>query len=107
MSVISLTPGGEAERAGLQLGDIITEIQGKRASEESDQQLARLNPGDTISIKVRSQGSERGLHWKISSRQEISYRVKDLDEVTPQQRTHRAAWLKGEAENSISETMGK
>lgn len=107
MSVISLTPGGEAERAGLQLGDIITEIQGKPASEESDQQLARMSPSDTISVKVRSQGSERELHWKIGSRQEVSYRVKDLDGVTPQQQTRRAAWLKGEAENSISETTGK
>ena len=102
MSVISLTPGGEAERAGLQLGDIITEIQGKLASEESNQQLARMNPGDTISIKIRSQGSERELHWKISDRQEISYQVKDVDQVTLEQGTHRAAWLKGEAESSMS-----
>ena len=107
MSVISLTPGGEAERAGLQLGDIITEIQGKPAGEESEQQLARMNSGDTVSIKVRSQGSERELHWKIGNRQEISYRVKDLDQVTPEQRIHRAAWLKGEAESSMSETTGK
>jgi predicted metalloprotease with PDZ domain len=107
MSVTSLTPGGEAERAGLQLGDIITEIQGKPASEESDQQLARMNPGDIISIKIRFQGSERELRWKIGSRQEISYGMKDVDPVTPEQRTHRAAWLKGETENSISQTTGK
>ena len=107
MSVISLTPGGEAERAGLQLGDVIAEIQGKPAIEESDQQLARMTPGDTISIKIRSQASERELNWKIGSRQEISYGIKNVDPVTPEQRTHRAAWLKGEAENSISETTGK
>ena len=107
MSVISLRSGGEAERAGLQLGDIITEIQGKPASEESDQQLARMIPGDIISIKIRSQGSERELHWKIETRQENSYRVKDLDQVTLEQRVHRAAWLKGEAEAAMSETTGK
>jgi predicted metalloprotease with PDZ domain len=99
ISVTAVTPGGEAERAGLQLGDIVTEIQGNPASEESNQQLSRMSPGDSISIKVRSRGSERELHWKVAGRQEISYLVKDLEQVTPEQHTHRAAWLKGEAES--------
>jgi predicted metalloprotease with PDZ domain len=98
LSVIVVTPGGEAERAGLQVGDIITTIQGKPASEESNQQLSRLNSGETISIKIRSRGSERELQWKVAARQEISYQVRDLDQVTPEQRARRAAWLKGEAE---------
>jgi len=107
MSVIAVTPGGEAERAGLQIGDAITEIQGKVASEESNQQLARMNPGDTISIKIRSEGSVRELHWKIGGRQEISYQVKDVDQVTPEEGTHRGAWLQGVAESSMSETKAK
>ena len=97
MSVIAVTPGGEAERAALQVGDIITEIQGKPASEESNQQLARMNAGETISIKIRSRGRERELQWKVTGRQESSYQVKELDHVMPEQRARRAAWLKGEA----------
>jgi len=100
MSVIAVTPGGEAERAGLQVGDVIARIQGKPAGEEFGQQLARMNAGDTISIKIRSGGSERELQWKIVGRQQISYVVTDLDEVTAQQHTRRTAWLKGEAESS-------
>jgi predicted metalloprotease with PDZ domain len=100
MSVIAVRPGGEAERAGLHMGDIITEIQGKPATEESDRQLAQMNPGDILSIKIRSQGSERELHWKMVGRPEVSYQLKDLDQVTPEQSAHRAAWLKGEAERS-------
>jgi len=98
MSVIAVTPGGEAERAGLQVGDIITSIQGKPASEESNQQLARLNSGETISIRIRSRGPERELQWKVGARQEFSYRVSDADHITSEQRARRAAWLKGEAE---------
>jgi predicted metalloprotease with PDZ domain len=101
MSVIAVTPGGEAERAGLQLGDIVTQIQGKPAREESNQGLARMNPGDGISIKIRSRGSERELHWNVAGRQEISYQVKDVDQVTLEQHNRRTAWLKGEAENPI------
>jgi len=100
MSVIAVTPGGEAERAGLQVGDIITEVQGKAASEEFNQQLALMNTGETISVKIRSRGPERELRWKVAGREEVSYQIRDLDKVTPEQRARRAAWLKGEAETS-------
>ena len=83
MSVGAVTPGSEAEHAGLQVGDTIVELQGKPAGQESRQELARLSPGDTLTVKVRSRrGGERELKWKVGSRQEISYEVKDLDQVT-------------------------
>jgi predicted metalloprotease with PDZ domain len=99
MLVGAVTAGSDAERAGLQVGDTILEIQGKAAGQESRDELARLAPGDTLAVKVRPRrGSERELKWKVGSRQEISYQLKDLDNVTAEQRTRRAAWLKGEAE---------
>src|SRR5579862_2631360 len=99
MSVVAVTPGSEAERAGLKVGDTVTELLGKPAGEESEQRVSRLKPGDEITIKVKTRrGPERELRWKVASRQETTYEVKDLDQVTPEQRTHRAAWLKGEAE---------
>lgn len=102
MSVVEITPDGEAERAGLRVGDVVSEILGKPANEETNQQLARLNPGDPISVKVRSNGLERELRWKVSGNQEISYQVKDLEKITPEQRRRRAAWLKGEAESTAN-----
>jgi predicted metalloprotease with PDZ domain len=102
LTVGAVTPGGEAEHAGLQVGDTIVELQGKPAGgRESRQQLAQLNPGDTLTIRVRSRGGlERELKWKVGSRQEIAYQVKDLDQVTAEQRARRAAWLKGEAQSA-------
>lgn len=101
MSVEAVSPGGEAERAGLQLGDTILELQGKPGGLESRQELARLNPGDTLTLKIRSRrGGERELKWKIAARQEISYEVQDLDPVTADQRARRIAWLKGEAQTA-------
>src|SRR5260370_20475275 len=59
----------------------------------------------SLAVKVRSRrGGERELKWKIGSRQEISYEVKDLDQVTAQQRARRTAWLKGEAQRSEEHT---
>lgn len=108
MSVAAVAPGSDAEREGLQVGDTIVELQGKPAGEDSRQQLARLSPGDAVSVKVRSRrAGERELKWKVGSRQEISYQVKDLEKVTPEQRARRATWLAGEAQTPGSGASGK
>ena len=110
MSVGAVTPGSEADHAGLHVGDTIIALQGKPAGGESRQELARFSSGDTLTVRVRSQrGGERELKWKVGSRQEISYEVRDLDQVTGEQRARRVAWLKGEAESASgakSETPG-
>ncbi len=101
MSVAGVTSGSDAEHAGLQVGDTIVEFQGKPAGQESRQELLRMNPGDTLVVKVRSRrGAERELKWKIGSREEITYDVKDLDQVSAAQRARRSAWLKGEAQGA-------
>ena len=101
MSVSAVTPGSEAERAGLRAGDIILELLGKPVGQESRQELARVNPGDALTLKVRSHGAEHELKWKVGSRQEILYEVRDLAQVTPEQRARRSAWLRGEAETGV------
>ena len=101
MSVVAVAPDSEAQRAGLQAGDTIIELQGEPAGQESRQELARLNPGDSLTLKVQSRrAGERQLRWKVGGRQEVQYAVKDLDQVSPVQRARRAAWLQGEAQNS-------
>jgi predicted metalloprotease with PDZ domain len=99
MAVTAVTTSSEAEGAGLQVGDTVLEINGKTAGQESSQEMARLNPGDTITVKIRARrGGERELKWKVGSRDEISYELRDMENITPEQRTRRAAWLKGQAE---------
>ncbi len=106
MSVGAVTPGSEAEHAGLRVGDTILELQGKPAGQESRQELARVNPGDTLTLKVRRQGAEHELKWKVGSREEVSYEVRDLDQVTPEQHARRTAWLRGEAESTPGAASG-
>jgi predicted metalloprotease with PDZ domain len=96
--VADVTAESEAERAGLQVGDEILELQGKPAGQEARQTLLSLNRGDTLTIKVRGgRGGERELKWQVGSRRELAYELQDLDKITPEQRSCRAAWLKGEA----------
>lgn len=108
MVVAEVAPGGNADRAGLQTGDTILELQGKPAGEESRQTLFSLNPGDMLTVKVRGRrGGERKLTWRVGSTQQTSYELQDLEKITPEQRASRAAWLKGEAEGATQRTESK
>jgi predicted metalloprotease with PDZ domain len=98
LSVGAVQSGSEAERAGLQAGDIILEIQGKPPAGFYREPWASMNPGDTLSAKVRNRRGEHELKWKLGSRQQIGYVVNDLESVSVAQRARRAAWLKGEAQ---------
>jgi predicted metalloprotease with PDZ domain len=101
MTVAAVAAGSEAERAGLRVGDIVLEINGKIAGQHSAQETSRLNPGDAIAVKLRGRrGGDREVKWKVGSRQELSYQLKDLENVTAEQQARRAAWLKGEAQIS-------
>jgi predicted metalloprotease with PDZ domain len=99
MTVSSVTANSEAERAGLHVGDTILEINGRAAGQESSEEMSALASGDALTLKIRSRrGLERELKWKVGSREEITYELKDLDRIDVGQKARRAAWLKGEAE---------
>jgi predicted metalloprotease with PDZ domain len=101
MKVEAITSGSEAEKAGLQSGETILEINGKPAGQESAEQMAGLAEGETITVKVQARhGSERELKWKAGARSEITFELKDLEKVSTEQRERRSAWLKGEAQVS-------
>jgi predicted metalloprotease with PDZ domain len=99
MTVSAVSADSEAQRAGLQVGDTILEINGKAVGQESSESMATLASGDTVAVKLRSRsGGERELKWKAGSREEIAYELKDVEHVTAEQQARRAAWLKGEAQ---------
>jgi predicted metalloprotease with PDZ domain len=101
MIVAAVTAGSQAEQAGLKVGDSILQINGNQPGQDSSEALSNLTPGDTITVTVRSRGNqEHELKWRVGSREEISYELKDLESVTPGQRAARAAWLKGEAQSA-------
>jgi len=101
MIVSSVAASSEAQKAGLQVGDTILEVNGKPPGQESAEDTSGLSAGDSISVKVRGRrGAERELKWNVNSRDEISYQLKDVENVTPEQRARRTAWLKGEAQLS-------
>jgi predicted metalloprotease with PDZ domain len=101
MTVSAVAADSEAQRSGLQVGDTILEINGKTAGQESSDDMAGLAAGDAITVKVRGRrGGDRELKWKAGSREEITYELKGLENVSAEQQARRAAWLMGEAQVS-------
>ncbi|MBX6341972.1 MAG: PDZ domain-containing protein, partial [Thermomicrobiaceae bacterium] len=68
--VRGIEPGSAAEQAGLQRNDIITEIDGKALTNESD--LAQIidahKPGDTVTLTVLRDGQTRQIQVTLGER---------------------------------------
>ena len=95
-SVYRVEPGSEAERAGLSIGDAILQINGRVAGRNLQQQIADMHPGDTLRLRVSNSRGEREVRWKLASREQVEFELKDVDNITPQQKARRAAWLHGD-----------
>ena len=66
----SVNSGSPADRAGAELGDIITEVDGQAITKPEDiaTAIADNKPGDQITMKVRRNGQERSLNVTLGNR---------------------------------------
>ena len=68
VEVVSVSPGGAAERAGLKAGDVLTEINGKALKRDGDDSareqlltaMREVKPGDKVArqLSARQQGGQ-------------------------------------------------
>jgi predicted metalloprotease with PDZ domain len=97
-TVNAVLAGSDAQRAGLKVGDEVVTVNGKSASGGVQQAISTMKPGDTLQLRLRSGRTERDVQWRLGSKEEVEFELKDVDNITPQQKTRRSAWLRGEAE---------
>ena len=90
--------GSEAEKAGLAQGDTILSVNGKQLTADFEDVLATMRPGDMLKLRVSGRRGSHKVEFKLGGREEIDYRVADMDNVTTMQRARRSAWLSSQPE---------
>ncbi|HME33452.1 MAG TPA: PDZ domain-containing protein [Terriglobales bacterium] len=97
--VLSVEPNSEAQRAGIVAGDRITAVNGAPADSFLDDALSRMRRGTTVRLQIENRRGKREVSLRLGSREEQIYGFQDLTAVTPEQRAHRAAWIRGDDES--------
>ncbi len=99
--------GGAAQRAGMQSGDVIVAVGERRVGESNELQseIAQFRPGDTVSVRVWRDGSERSLDVTLEGRDEPLF-ADDLDEPAPPSEEERPTPRAEPPESSVMELEG-
>ena len=69
-AIQGLTPGGPAQSAGLEAGDVITAVEGRpiRDPDDVSQAVSGLEPGDQVEVEVERDGQRRTVTVELGSR---------------------------------------
>jgi predicted metalloprotease with PDZ domain len=96
--VVQVDPDSDAQRAGIATGDRVTAVNGKPTNAFLDDELSRMQPGTSIHIQLEDRSGKREVELRLGVRNEQAYQLRDLPNVTPEQRAHRSAWIHGDDE---------
>ena len=72
--IAQVEPGSTAERAGLQIGDVVTEVGGRRVRHTNDVRniIGLLRVGQTVKLKVLRDGKEQLISATIEAQPDLS-----------------------------------
>ena len=97
--VATVETNREAERNGIAVGDRILQLNGKPASQNMDYEMSRMREGATVKFRVAGRSGERNVKLKLVAREEQAFVLQDMPAISPEQRAHRDAWIRGDDEN--------
>jgi predicted metalloprotease with PDZ domain len=96
MQVESVESASDAQRAGLQPGDVLVEVDGEPLAAAAEAPLPRWRPGQTVELQIAREGKTQVMKFRVGVSQKVSYRVEEEPHAEPGQLRVREGWLKGE-----------
>ena len=93
--ISSVTPGSGAERAGLQPGDVIVQLDGRPFGRSAMRFLFQHSPGDTVNVRIQRNGSERDVSFALGSRGVQAYSISETPGASERQKRIRDGMLHG------------
>ena len=96
--VVRVDPNSEAQHAGIKVGDRVTAMNGNPADAYLDDALSRLTPGAVVHLQLETRRNRHEVELRLGARQAQTYELRDLPNITPAQKAHRAAWIRGDDE---------
>ncbi|HZD30964.1 MAG TPA: PDZ domain-containing protein [Candidatus Angelobacter sp.] len=97
--VTKVDDDSEARRAGISVGDRILQLNGKPTSSSFEYEVSQMREGSTVKLRLANRSGERTVKIRLVAHQEQAFVLQDMPQVTPEQRAHRAAWIRGDDEN--------
>ena len=94
LEVESVAAGSDAERAGLQQGDVLTMADGDPLPASANLPLPNWRPGQTVELQVVRGGKARELKFQIGVSEEISIQIAEIPTASADQLQVRNGWLK-------------
>jgi len=95
LEVDSVDTGSDAERAGLQQGDVLTMADGNPLPAGGNIALPNWRPGQTLELQVLRGGKASSLKFRVGVNEEISIQIEEDPNPSSDQLQVRKGWLKG------------
>jgi predicted metalloprotease with PDZ domain len=93
--IANVRENSPAEDAGLQQGDELLSIGGKKVSRENWlSNFARFKTGDRVPISIRRDGRVIQTTIVLGAPERFEYRIEEKADATASQKALRTAWLK-------------
>ena len=93
--VSEVTPGSNAEAAGLRQGDEIVQVNGETPSPAQYRWMRSRVPGDSMPLRIRRDSQEQDVTLKLGTREERQYSIEEIANPSDKQRRIREGMLRG------------
>jgi predicted metalloprotease with PDZ domain len=100
LQVDSVDAGSNAERAGLQPGDVLMMADGDMLPAGPTPTLPFWRPGQAVELQIVREGAPKVLKFRIGVNQQVSIQIEEDAQAGPEQLRVREGWLKGTTNSS-------